>query len=231
MRRLEKCVDYYEYMMYTDYPNLDSSKKRAAFSAGLDSFYDDYHKGFSHIIFDSRHVLKGSLALIVYCLFIARISPIIVLVLLIFSALTLYVNSRHEQWLKENINKLTILEMTLKDLTRQASSLEQAKDIRLYAIKSWLVEKYNDLLSQKNTWLKREMFSKFKVKLFQRISTLIKLIGIYTMLYLQLLEGLSITEFLMVSSLIIGVDHMINQVFEHIIFLQNNNILGNYSVN
>ncbi len=227
MRRLEKCVDYYEFMMYTDYVNLDSSQKREEFSAGLDSFYDDYHKGFSHIIFDARNVVKGVLALIVYSLFIARINFAIVLILVIFSCLSLYANAQHKQWLKQNIKNWTRIDMELKELGRQATSLNYAKDIRLYAIKSWLSDKYSYLLNERNSWQKREMKSQFKVKLFQRLSILIKSLGIYCALYLQLLKGLSVTEFLTVTSLVIGVDYMINQVFDHIIFLQNNNVLIN----
>ena len=63
--RLRKAQEYYVAFCQADYEKIDSSQFLVQYEAGRDSFYDGFHSGFHHMIFDFRMLLLGVVGFLV----------------------------------------------------------------------------------------------------------------------------------------------------------------------
>lgn len=229
MKRMFKCLNYYDNIMTTNYINLNTSKGRTIFNEGIDSYMDDYHKGFTHMIVDFRVLIQSILGLIVYCFFIAKINIFISVILIFISSISILVNNWNEKWINTNKEKWFKIDTKLDYLSTQSSSLKNAKDVRLYNIKNWFIDTFNHLTSLRQNWLKKELKIYYLVNISERILTAIKYVVAYLVVFQQLKNGLDITKFIMIIGLILGVDNWVTIIFDNIKYLQLNNITINNS--
>lgn len=227
MKRLEKCTDYYEIMMTTAFENVESPSRIQAFIEGLDTFYDDYHVGLTHLIVDFRVLVQSFVGLIVYCLLIARISPLITLFIVLVSSIHVLANSKHKKWIKDNIKTWKVLDVKLKYINRESTDLKNGKDARSFSIEKWFNRKMDVLILERKKWFQREAKSEFKVKLTKRVLTFIKYGVAYIFVMNKVKNGLQPTAFILMIGLILGIDQWVTQIFDHYVFLTINNVTVN----
>lgn len=229
MRRIFKCLTYYDNIMMTNYQNLDTSTGREIFNAGLSSYMDDFHKGFTHMITDFRVLLQSILGLIVYCVFIAKIDVWVSLILIVISSISIVVNILDEKWINKNKEKWFKIDTKLKYLSTQSTSLKNAKDVRVYNIKNWFMDTFQHLIGLRQNWLEKELRIYYLVNISERILTAVKYAIAYFVVLSKVKSGLDISEFIMVIGLILGVNTWITSIFDSIKYLQLNNITVNNS--
>ena len=229
MRRMFKCLDYYDHIMLTNYQNVDTSRGREIFNAGIDSYMDDFHQGFTHMILDFRTLLQSILGLLVYCVFIANINILLSLILILISSFSIIVNILDEKWINKNKEKWFKIDTKLKYLSAQSISLKSAKDIRMYSIKNWFTDTFENLIGLRQNWLKRELRTYYLVNVSERILTAVKYAIAYFVVFSKVKNGLGIGQFIMVIGLILGVNNWIAGIFDSIKYLQLNNITVNNS--
>lgn len=229
-KRMFKCLNYYDHIMLTDYENIDVSKGKEIFNAGLDSYMDGFHEGFAHIIVDFRTLIQSILGLLIYCIFIAKINFLIPVILIIISSFSIIVNLFNEKWVNNNNEKWFKIDTKLRYLSTQSKSLKNAKDVRLYNIKNWFMDIFNCLINLRQNWLKKELRIYFLVNLSERLLTAIKYAIAYFIVFNKVRNGLiNINEFIMIIGLILGVNTWITTIFDSLKYLQLNNITVNNS--
>lgn len=228
-RRMFKCLDYYDNIMKTDYENIDTHKGKEAFNAGLDSYMDDFHKGFTHMITDFKMLIQGVIGLVVYCIFIAKINIFVSLILIVISSISIFINLLNEKWINKNKEEWIKIDTKLKYLSTEAISLKNAKDVRLYSIKSWFMDTFKYLITLRQVWAKREVRIFYIVNISERILTAVKYAIAYFVVFNEVKNGLPISQFIMVIGLILGVNSWITSIFDNIKYLQLNNITVNNS--
>lgn len=228
-KRMFKCLDYYDKIMTTDYQNIDSGTGKTIFNAGLDSYFDDYHIGFTYMITDFRIVIQSILGLIVYCIFIARINIFVAVVLIVISSLSIIVNLYNEKWINKNKDKWFEIDTKLTYLSAESTALKNAKDVRLYNVKNWFLETFEQLIGLRQKWFEKELRLYYLVNVSERILTAAKYAIAYFVVFHKFKSGLAVSEFIMVIGLILGVNSWVSSIFNHIKFLQLNSITVNNS--
>lgn len=228
-RRMFKCLDYYDCIMETNYQNIDTSKGREIFNAGLDSFMDGFHEGFFHMIADFRTLIQSIFGLIVYCVFIAKINVLVSLILIVISSISVIVNIFNEKWINENKEKWFKIDTKLKYLSTQSTSLKNGKDVRLYSIKNWFMDTFEHLIGLRQKWSEKELRIYYLVNISERILTAVKYAIAYFVVFNKVKSGLDISQFIMVIGLILGVNSWITRIFESMKYLQLNNVIVNNS--
>lgn len=227
--RMFKCLDYYDNIMMTNYQNIDTSKGRDIFNAGIDSYMDDFHQGFTHMISDFRTLLQGILGLIVYCIFIAKINILVSVILIVVSSISVIVNILDEKWINKNKEKWFKIDTKLKYLSRESISLKNAKDVRLYNIKNWFMDTFEYLIGLRQKWSEKELRIYYLVNISERSLAAIKYAIAYFVVFNKVKSGLDISQFIMAIGLILGVNGWITSIFDSIKYLQLNNITVNNS--
>lgn len=228
-RRLFKCLDYYDRIMVTEYQNIDSSTGKNIFNAGLDAYFDDYHIGFTYMITDFRILIQSVLGLIVYCVFIAKVNIFVALVLIIISSISIILNLYSEKWINNNKNNWFEIDTKLKYLSAESTALKNAKDVRLYNVKNWFLDTFENLIALRQKWLEKELRLYYLINIMERILTALKYAIAYFVVFNKFKNGLEISEFIMVIGLILGVNSWVTSIFNQIKFLQLNNITINNS--
>jgi ATP-binding cassette subfamily B protein len=228
-RRMFKCLDYYDNIMVTSYQNIDTSTGREIINAGLDSYMDDFHQGFTHMILDFRILIQGIFGLIVYCVFIAKINVLVSLILIVISSISVIVNIYNKKWINKNKEKWFKIDTKLEYLSLQSTSLNNAKNVRLYSIKNWFMDTFEYLTGLRQKWLEKELRIYYLVNIIERILTAVKYAIAYFVMFNKVKSGLDISQFIMVIGLILGVNNWITSIFDSIKYLELNNVTVNNS--
>lgn len=223
--RLLKAQEYYRGLLTADFEKIDRADYKTQFYAGLNSFFDGPHEGFHYMLTDFRTLLLSVVGLVCYLLFVARIQIGISLFLLFVSAFSVLVNLYNERWISANKESWLELENRLGYLSRESIALKNAKDIRLYPVKSWFMETFSLLTDQRRYWYRKELRLMFAVNVVERILTAVKYLAAYLVVYRSVRNGMAVSSFLLFTGLILGVDQWVSRIFESIKYLQLNSVL------
>ena len=222
--RMVKAQEYYIALCQTDYENLDSAGFKTKYEAGQTSFYDGFHSGFHHMILDFRILLQSVVGLAVYCGLAARVDLRIALIQVALSAVTLWLTAAQRRWMANHQEKWEALEVKLAYLNRASGDLQNAKDIRLYRLKPWLLGKWDNLTKARLTWEKRELTYGFLVKAAGRVLQAGKYLAVYLLVLAQVRNGLPVDEFVFLVSLALGINNWVEKIFHQIQYLQMNGL-------
>ncbi|MCL1630587.1 ABC transporter ATP-binding protein/permease [Sporolactobacillus sp. CPB3-1] len=141
-------------MMDTDYGNLESpegqNKREKAHQAT-----NSNQKGTEAIIMALVTLAANLFGIILYGGVLATLNPLVIAFLLI-TALTGFLFSRHAQ-VYEHSHKddWTPTENKLDYLIRECDDYSTGKDLRLYHMTDWFGERFDELMHDRTTWLKR----------------------------------------------------------------------------
>lgn len=138
--RLRKAQEYYVAFCQADYEKIDSSQFLVQYEAGRDSFYDGFHSGFHHMISDFRMLLLGVVGFFVYCVIEAGIDFRIVFLQTGLSSISLLLSGLQKRWMTNHEETWKALDVKLAYLSRESVHIQNAKDIRLYSMKPWLLK-------------------------------------------------------------------------------------------
>ncbi len=223
--RMRKGSDYYDNIMKIDYENLEVSKD--ILYAGLDSYMDGYHRGYSHMLIDCKNLIQSILSLIVYSIFISRISIWMSIFLLIIGVISYKLNTLKNNWVKDNQKNWLELDQKLNYLSIEATSLKNAKDIRVFNMKNWIIDSYNDIYIKRKDWIKKGFTVQLVIDISVNLLKFIKYGIIYFILFNKIKEGIGVSEFVLSLGLIMGISSSMDMVFDNLNFLASNNILVN----
>lgn len=221
-RRMLRGQEYYAQIMRMDYEKIDNSNFKTCFDAGLTSFYDGFHKGFHHIIIDFRTLLLSISGFITYIIFVAGINVYISLFLLLVSSISMLVYTYNETWVRKNKEQWIALDVKIKYVTREAISLKNAKEIRLYNVKDWFLDTLQLFIQLRQDWYKKELRLLYSINITERLLTAIKYFVAYFIAFENVKSGLEVSSFVWFIGLILGINKWLMDIFETIKYLQLN---------
>lgn len=226
--RMRKIEDYYHTLAAIRYEKLDTSADRKLFDAGLSSYYDGFHTGFHKAIFDTRTLILNLIGLLLYCGCIARLDPVIAVFFAAVSMLSVLFNHWFEQWVKRNEKNWHTVDTNIKYLCKESTALKNAKEIRLYAMQDWFLDRMQTLDRERGFWDQQEQRRLLGVRLAGRLLTAVKYFVAYFAVFAAVLQGLPASEFVFAIGLILGVNNWVTGIFDSVQFLQLNSIhIGN----
>ncbi len=222
--RMRKIQDYYGCIATVDYEKIDSAHYRTLFDAGLDSYYDGFHKGFHHILTDSRNLVLNCVGLIVYSISIAQVEGKLSIFLIAISTLSIFFNRKIEDWIKANEKQWLELDTKIKYMIKASTASQNAKDIRIFQMQPWLSGKMRDYNKDRLSWNREEEKKLLLGKFFERILTAVKYMVAFAVVLYSVGQGLSVEEFVLTIGLILGINQWIVGIFDNIRYLQFNGI-------
>ena len=222
--RLRKAQEYYVAFCQADYEKIDSSQFLVQYEAGRDSFYDGFHSGFHHMISDFRMLLLGVVGFLVYCVIEAGIDFRIVFLQTGLSSISLLLSGLQKRWMTNHEETWKALDVKLAYLSRESVHIQNAKDIRLYSMKPWLLKKWDELTKSRLKWYRRERTASFLTRATGRFLSAVKYLTVYLLVLEQVKHGLEIHRFVLSIGLALGINHWVEEIFHNIQYLQMNSV-------
>lgn len=223
-RRILKAQEYYVALCRVDYESIDSAKFKVKYEAGQESFYDGFHSGFHNIILDFRALLLGIVGLAVYCVLEARVDIWLGLLQVALSSVSLWLSTLQKLWIEKHQTEWKKLDVKIRYLSKESINIKNAKDIRLYKMKHWLLQNWDKLTSARLTWRKRELVCSFLVKAACQLLLAGKYLAVYLLVLGQVKNGLAVDEFVFLIGLSFGINNWVEEIFHNIQYLQMNSI-------
>ena len=109
-------------------------------------------------------------------------------------------------------------------LSRESVHIQNAKDIRLYSMKPWLLKKWDELTKSRLKWYRRERTASFLTRAAGRFLSAVKYLTVYLLVLEQVKHGLEIHRFVLSIGLALGINHWVEEIFHNIQYLQMNSV-------
>lgn len=227
INRLIAFRDFYDRTMDINYEHMDIAENRVIIDSAHETYMDAFHEGFGDFVLDFKNFVKGLLGVIVYSLFVGKISFWILITLLVCSSFSLMINNRNKIWIEKKQSNWRKINTKKRYINDSIASLNFGKDIRIYSMSDWLLSTYDDLVNMRLNWYDRELRREYLFKMADRLSTLIKYGIIYYIAYRQVVDGMSAEAFTLLIALILGTNTWIKETFDNLKYLQLNNVVIN----
>ena len=176
------------------------------------------------MISDFRMLLLGVVGFFVYCVIEAGIDFRIVFLQTGLSSISLLLSGLQKRWMTNHEETWKALDVKLAYLSRKSVHIQNAKDIRLYSMKPWLLKKWDELTKSRLKWYRRERTASFLTRAAGRFLSAVKYLTVYLLVLEQVKHGLEIDRFVLSIGLALGINHWVEEIFHNIQYLQMNSV-------
>lgn len=221
MNRLTRGLDYYNKTMEIPYEYFDSENGKSEMHAGLQSYMDDYHSGFTNLIVDTKELIENFIGIIVSSIILTSINVYLGLFLITLSLLMIPIGNYHKMFVRKNRSQWNSLDSYRKELYNKIITVEAAKDMRIYHAKPWLDSIISKNISERVDWSVKESKSFLKQKMLEMLIMIGKYIGIFYYVYSQL-GVLRITEVVFLLTISFSFSRWLDRIVDGINFLKIN---------
>lgn len=135
--------------------------------------------------------------------------------------MTMLLYHKNSLWIKENEDERQKIDSKMNYIFRHSISLKHAKDIRFFSLPLMLKKEYENLNIQRKNWLAKESKT-FKIKFVDRTLSFIKVISLYYIIFKKSYIG--VDRAIVLIGLMSGMSEWLKNIFDSIIFLDNNSI-------
>lgn len=224
--RMLRAKDYYALSLNLDYERIDTENYRIKFEKGLDSYYDGFHTGFHHILFDCRALFTGVLGLIVFLVYSSDIHVGMTCLILLSSLITLALYGKNNRWIKEKEEERQKIESKIYHIFKESLSLKNAKDVRFYPVLSLFRHEFEHLNARRREWSVKEAKKTASVKFVERALTLFKMLLLFHVIFKR--PDITAEHAVVFIGLMAGMERWLKTIFDSLKFLQRNTIhVGN----
>lgn len=136
--------------------------------------------------------------------------------------MTMLLYHKNSLWIKENEDERQKIDSKMNYIFRHSISLKHAKDIRFFSLPLMLKKEYENLNIQRKNWLAKESKKTFKIKFVDRTLSFIKVISLYYIIFKKSYIG--VDRAIVLIGLMSGMSEWLKNIFDSIIFLDNNSI-------
>lgn len=224
--RMLRAKDYYALSLNLDYERIDTENYRIKFEKGLDSYYDGFHTGFHHILFDCRALFTGVLGLIVFLVYSSDIHVAMTCLILLSSLITLALYGKNSRWIKEKEEERQKIESKMNHIFKESLSFKNAKDVRFYPVLSLFRHEWENLNARRREWSVKEAKKTALVKFAERALTLFKTLLLFHVIFKR--PDITAEHAVVLIGLMAGMERWLKNIFDSLKFLQRNAIhVGN----
>ncbi len=191
---LNKCIDM-------NYQTYEDEKTQKLLNSAMDACSGNQN-GVERVLQLTVSLCINFLLVFLYLIYLLRTKPWISLVLLLTSFLHIFVYSIANKFEMRMSEEKAQCELNMNYLDRQAYEIEHGKDIRLFQLQNWLIEKYENANKKYNDIVHRERQKYFLNDICGVALKSLRSLICY-MYLLQLLEkGLSLAQFVLYLGII-----------------------------
>ncbi|MDE7417322.1 MAG: ABC transporter ATP-binding protein/permease [Lachnospiraceae bacterium] len=165
-------------------------------------------------------LLKSVLGLMVYAMLVGSMNWKILLMLVgmsVISAAAAYAVTRYYQKIKDPLSEQ---HMTMDYINREVDDVQGGKDIRIFELGSWIIEKYDRAIRNcRRLYFRRDIRS-YGSNILDTILDGARDIVCYLYLILQLSHGMRISEFVFYLGLVAGFSNWISMISKSMVAIK-----------
>jgi ABC-type bacteriocin/lantibiotic exporter with double-glycine peptidase domain len=140
--------------MDTDYGNIENPDGMNKMQKAVDTIMgpNSATQNIVNILID---VATSFLSIFSLFAIITTLSPVLLFTLVTLTLIQHLINLVGHRWQHRHIEKWTPFDRKLNHINSVSGDFDRAKDIRLYNLKSWLQDIFNDVLGKRTQWYKK----------------------------------------------------------------------------
>lgn len=226
MGRLSQGLHYYEHTMRLPYHYFDSAQGKSEMYAGLRSYMDDYHLGFTHLIMDAKDLVESLLGIVVSFVVLVNINGRLAVALVVLSLWMIPFGTAHKNFVRSHRQFWHPLDVYRKEIYDKMITTQAAKDMRMYHAEPWLDAIVTENISERMEWMNQENRSLLKQKVAEKLLMAAKYAVICYFIYVSM-GTTELALLILPLSLSLAFSHWLDQAVEGLNFLKLNNELVN----
>lgn len=197
--------------MTIDYAQYEEDKNQKLMMKAIDSIGNN-NWGLEGILHLNVRTLIAILGIILYTILIANVHYLIIVMLFIISIIQYICYGLANRYEFSNKEKKAELDITKKYFDKQAYDVSAGKDIRLYQLRDWLSEKYQEANKKYQALIGKERLRYFANDLLGLVLQFLR-DGICYLYIIHLLkEGMNISDFVFYIGLIASFSVSFNEI-------------------
>ena len=213
-------MQYYKKITTTGYQNIEPHAKQVERQNAFWAINGD-NWGIGQIFSKTPLFLYNLLGLLLYAGFIGSIHPKILMILAAMSLCCLLLERFSYRYQKEHRQQEEELRTQRTMVYRYCSQIENAKDIRMYAIENWFPERLKELNDQTRSIFKNKWGRVKLMDLSNNLFLILRDLTAYGILISQVLENqISLSEFTFSVGIVAGFTTWLTEMIQNFSYLR-----------
>ncbi len=174
------------------------------------------NRGFENFMTLNGNLLIGIAGLVTYVMLLTTVQPLLVLALLGISFVQLLVFTRVRDYALSHRDEKAKKSRFFEYFSRVAFEKAEGKDIRLFSLRGWLMQIYEHQMGELKTLVRKERYAYFAYDMLGLSLQLVRDITCYGYLFMQLKNGMDVSEFMVYLGVVSGFSSWFTMIFESI---------------
>lgn len=201
-------------IMSIDYAYIESGEGQEQLTKAKRAILEGNEVGCEALIDETLIFIINITGLIVYSIVSARLNIWILLFLVVTTLVVIYMNRRNRKWVENHKDYWSPYDKKLNYLYVQSIDTKNGKDIRLYKMKEWFLESFNELFDGRFKWYKNEYKRYYFAKIIERMMAFLRDGIVYGYLIYEMVQGMSLDLFLLYLGVVAGFSIWMKRIFD-----------------
>ena len=185
--------DFFEevinHILHMNYEKFESSDGQRKLSAAQRAIYEGESQGIEGLLNRVPVLIINTMGLIIYSFIAADINMFIFAFIFLSTVIVSFLNLRAGKWQNEHRKESEKLFNKFKYLRDESSASKNGKDIRLYGLKDWFLNSFNDVMKSYGVFQRKLRGKYFTASTADKILTLIRDGAVYGYLIYEMMNG------------------------------------------
>lgn len=225
--KMDECQ---QHVLSMDYEKLESPEGQKKMEAARRAFHFGNSTGIEAFLKQVPALIKNVLGLAIYSFAAGSTNFLILIYMLCSTAFAAYMNWRASRWDYAHKDEKAHISEKNKYLLDESLDSKNLKDIKLYGMKKWLMDAFEDLTRAYGNINRRIRMKYFKAKAADRVLACVRDVIVYVYLIYEMINGrMEVDKFILMLGVIAGFGTWMNGIVEAARELWRNSvIMGEY---
>lgn len=231
MSRVSVAMEFDRKLLHTDYINVESEESKKRIEKANWCVYNGNERGCEDFIMKWNDIVINVIGFLLYSFMFGKLNYGLITFLIVCAVISSFSNVYLRKWIKNHNDEWAKIDTKIEYLKKQSIDIRNGKDIRLFKIKNWFLELFEDLISQDMKGVKGKFIRTFYTQGWDRVVGFIRNIIIYGYLIKLMIDGMDIASFTFYLGLATNFSSWIKKIFEDYNDIQKDNIIINDYLN
>lgn len=214
---IHSMVDLFAKTLDSDYDIMESENGQILYQRALNSTTGGDFAGIPHMIPSITQVIISVLGILSYVVLLVQLHPVVPVLLIILSFINYYVLKYVKDFIEKHKEQYAKLDKKIQYIENRASDFSFAKDIRLFSMQKWIIEKQERLFEERLGWDKKiEEKNLLTIVVGSGINFIRDGLAYVYLIYMAVQGRISVSDFVWYFGIITGFSGWITQFMNHI---------------
>jgi ATP-binding cassette, subfamily B, bacterial len=206
--------EMFKKIMDADYQNIESSDGQMKFEKGMRTLFND-NAGVPAMLMTTGELLAAILGFFLYAGIISTLNPLVALLLIVTTGIHYFVLRYVALYEHRNRDNWAQLDRKFFYLTQKMADYSFGKDIRLFSMRSWLMNTLSKVMAARAKWAVKFAKRSYLTAISNAFVVIIRDGVAYIFLFLAILHNkISIADFVLYFGAISGFSAFISKIIE-----------------